>query len=56
MPLLDILLTESEELDVDDEEVEIGLNELAPGYLAAERAGGGLAKDFDLVGSGFYPE
>ncbi|KAJ5733775.1 hypothetical protein N7493_002561 [Penicillium malachiteum] len=52
-PLLEILLAESEEQDVEDEEVEEALTELVPGYMEAEAAGDGLAKDFDLFGSGF---
>lgn len=46
-PLLEILLTESEEQEVDDGEVENALIELAPGYVEAE------AEGFDLFGSGF---
>ncbi|KAJ5707619.1 hypothetical protein N7488_007420 [Penicillium malachiteum] len=52
-PLLEILLAESEEQEVEDEEVEEAFAELAPGYMEAEAAGGGLAKDYDLFGSGF---
>lgn len=52
-PLLEILLTESEEQEVDDDEVEDALIELAPGYVEAEAEGDGLAEGFDLFGSGF---
>lgn len=52
-PLLEILLTESEEQEVDDDEVEDALIELAPGYVEAETKGDGLAKGFDLFGSGY---
>ncbi|KAJ5546721.1 hypothetical protein N7494_004306 [Penicillium frequentans] len=52
-PLLEILLTESEEQEVDDDEVEDALIELAPGYVEAEAEGDGLAEGFDLFGLGF---
>ncbi|KAJ5725277.1 uncharacterized protein N7483_006634 [Penicillium malachiteum] len=51
-PLLEIILTESEEQEVDDDEVEDALIELAPGYVEAEAEGDGLAEGFDLFGSG----
>jgi hypothetical protein len=52
-PLLEILLTESEDLGAEDEEVKETLNEIAPGYLEAEAEGDGLAEEFDIFGSGF---
>ncbi|KAJ5759102.1 hypothetical protein N7520_006258 [Penicillium odoratum] len=51
--LLEILLTESEEQEVEADEVEDALIELAPGYVEAEAEGDGLAEIFDLFGSGF---
>ncbi|KAJ5730626.1 uncharacterized protein N7483_005134 [Penicillium malachiteum] len=52
-PLSEILLAEPEDQVVEDEEVEEALTELVPGYVEAEAAGNGLAKDFDLFGSEF---
>lgn len=57
-PLLDILFTHTESTDTpvsdDRETIEERLSKLAPGYLEAEREADGLAKDFDLFGSGFH--
>lgn len=55
-PLADILLNNFEGLDVEEAEWKMRLDEIAPGYLAAETAGYGLVKDFDLFGSGFDPD